>query len=870
MKNAIKNIMILILTALAACSMLIACANPMSSEEGAIGNGDGLITVTIGGTNARKIVNWANTLDIDALAHTITFSGGPGTAPPPQTIPPGGGKASFTVIPGEWTIKAEGKLPSGDLVAVGSETIQINQGKNDTVMIQMQEPPNYNSYTVTFNANGGSPNSTETVKKYSKATRPEPPVRSGYGFVDWFTESACINKYNFATAVTGPVTLYAGWSDTFYTVTFIDNGITVDTQDIGEHGRASAPTSVAKVGYSGGWYKESTFKTLWDFDNNTVTAPISLYVKWIANTYYVDFNVNGGYGSMNNQQFTYGTAQNLTANAFAKTGYTFAGWATSAGGAKAYNDGESVINLTATAHDTVTLYAVWTINNYTVNYNTDGGTPATIAAKTGVKWSDTNLLPASNPTKAGFTFAGWNVTAGGSGTNVSNNAAYGSLATNDSITSITLTAQWTAKTYTVNYNTDGGTPATIAAKTSVKWGDANLLPASNPTKAGFTFAGWNVTAGGSGEYVSVSTPFSELATNDSVTSITLTAQWSTGTYTVNYNTNGGTPETITARTGVKWSDTNLLPASNPTKLGSTFAGWDVTAGGSVTNVTNSMAYSSLATNDSVMSITLQARWIAKTYTVNYNTDGGKPETITAKDVKWNDTNLLPPGNSPTKAGYTFGGWNVTDGGSVTNVTNSMAYSSLATNDSAMSITLTAQWTTNSYTVTFDKNTTDATAWPTPESKSVTYDAAYGALATISRDGYTFDGWYTAITGGMKVTDTTIVTNAGDNTLYAHWTAKTYTVNYNTDGGTPATIDAKTGVLWSGTNLLPPSNPTKAGFNFAGWKLTDGGSPLWNVSNNIAFSGLATNDSVTSITLTAQWTSTSTTGGFEVGLTWEDE
>ena len=78
---------------------------------------------------------------------------------------------------------------------------------------------------------------------------------------------------------------------------------------------------------------------------------------------------------MSNQAFTYGTAQKLTANAFTRTGYTFAGWNTKADGSgTSYDNGESVSNLTTTNGGTVTLYAKWTPINYPITYHLNGGT----------------------------------------------------------------------------------------------------------------------------------------------------------------------------------------------------------------------------------------------------------------------------------------------------------------------------------------------------------------------------------------------------------------------------------------------------------------------------------------------------------------
>lgn len=91
-------------------------------------------------------------------------------------------------------------------------------------------------------------------------------------------------------------------------------------------------------------------------------------VTYSANSYTIRFNGNGSTdGSMDNQQFTYGTAQNLTANAFSKPGYMFSGWATSNTGDKVYDDEQNVNNLTTTNNETIDLYAVWTFNQAAVD-----------------------------------------------------------------------------------------------------------------------------------------------------------------------------------------------------------------------------------------------------------------------------------------------------------------------------------------------------------------------------------------------------------------------------------------------------------------------------------------------------------------------
>ena len=163
---------------------------------------------------------------------------------------------------------------------------------------------------------------------------------------------------------------------------------------------------------------------------------LSLHAKWSPNTYVVAFNGNGSTsGSMSNQSFTYDQSKNLTKNAFSKTAYNFAGWATSANGGVVYSDGASVKNLATSG--TVTLYAKWTPTTYTITFNGNGGsTPSSISYDT----EDSTTLPSS--TRSGFRFDGWkpNATSG----NWSSGTTYASgTSVKGKYGNVTLYAQWT-------------------------------------------------------------------------------------------------------------------------------------------------------------------------------------------------------------------------------------------------------------------------------------------------------------------------------------------------------------------------------------------------------------------------------------------
>ena len=145
----------------------------------------------------------------------------------------------------------------------------------------------------------------------------------------------------------------------------------------------------------------------------TADAMVTLFAKWTPITYTVTFNANGGDGNpMVNQAFTYDVAQDLSACTYTRTGYTFAGWATTPDGAMTYNDEESVNNLTTTADATVTLFAKWTANTYTVTLDRQGGGgQESVTATYGSDMHPLNPVPS----RIGYEFVGYYTEVNGGG-----------------------------------------------------------------------------------------------------------------------------------------------------------------------------------------------------------------------------------------------------------------------------------------------------------------------------------------------------------------------------------------------------------------------------------------------------------------------
>lgn len=198
-----------------------------------------------------------------------------------------------------------------------------------------------------------------------------------------------------------------------------------------------------------------------------------------------------------------------------------------------------------------------------------------------------------------------------------------------------------------------------------------------------------------------------------------------------------------------------------------------------------------------------------TVTYDYGERGG----IYAKQIVQAGEKAVKP-DDPKVNGLTFGGW-YTDEDCIDG--NEYNFTAPVTKD----MTLTAKWTVNSYTITFDTDGGSAVAPITQD-----YGTTIKAPAAPTKTGYTFMGWNPALPAAMP---------AGDMTIKAQWSINQYTVTFDTDGG--SAVDAQT--VAYGEKAKTPADPTKTGYTFAGWEL--GG-------NAYDFAASVTED----MTLTAKW------------------
>ncbi len=366
-----------------------------------------------------------------------------------------------------------------------------------------------NTYYVAYNKNGGTgtmSNSTHTYGTSSSLTS-NAYSRTGYTFQGWATSStgsvSYANKASVSTLTStkgGTYTLYAVWKGNTYQVAYNANGGTGTmsnsshtygtakaltsngfTAPTGKHFAGWATSASGSVSYANG----ASVSTLTSTNGGTYT----LYAVWKANTYYVAYNKNGGTGTMSNSTHTYGIAKNLTSNGFTRTSYKFEGWATSAGGAVAYQNGASVTNLTSQNGATVTLYAVWKLSVFTVTYNANGGSGT--MANSSHTYSTTSYLSENTFTRTGYTFSGWATSSSGTVaySNEQNMSSQGEISGGV----LNLYAKWQAHTYTVVYNSNGADSGSMS-NSSHTYDTQKALNQNSFVKRKYAFLGWSTNA----------------------------------------------------------------------------------------------------------------------------------------------------------------------------------------------------------------------------------------------------------------------------------------------------------------------------------------------------------------------------------------
>ena len=271
-----------------------------------------------------------------------------------------------------------------------------------------------------------------------------------------------------------------------------------------------------RAGYTQvGWSTVDGGEKVYGFEDiYTKNEALTLYPVWNTNKYTITFDTNGGSEIAPITQ-DYGTEITAPDNPTRK-GYTFKGW-----------DKEIPETMPA---ENITVKAQWGINQYTITFDTNGGSEiAPITQDYG-----TEITAPDNPTRKGYTFKGWDK----------------EIPETMPAENITVKAQWEINQYTITFDTNGGSEV---APITQDYGTKINAPA-NPTRKGYTFKGWD----------------KEIPKTMPAENITVKAQWEINQYTITFDTNGGSEiAPITQDYG-----TEITAPDKPTRKGYTFKGWD--------------------------------------------------------------------------------------------------------------------------------------------------------------------------------------------------------------------------------------------------------------------------------------------------------
>ncbi len=634
-----------------------------------------------------------------------------------------------------------------------------------------------NTYDVTLNTNGGEINSGNiTTYIYDVlAILPVDVTKAGFNFGGWFNNEACEGTpvTQISKGTIDDQEFWAKWTAKTYTVVLQTNNGVINSGNITSYTYgvgATLPTDVTKTGYEFvGWFDNSSYDggVVTEIANNEVGNK-NFWAKWTAATYDVVLNANGGIINDNDiTKYTYGVGAILPTNV-TRVGYTFKGWKDA--------DGNAVLEITTADKGDKSYTAQWELTQYAIGYNANGGTINESYESIYTLGSEITLP--TDVSRVGSEFIGWydNVNMEGSVvTNITANE-YGDK---------NFYAAWSSNEYTVTFETNGGT-ITVGIIENYTYGVTAVLP-TKVSKSGYTFMGWYDNPELTGDVVSIiaSTEFGPK---------TYYAKWSTDSYAVTLNTNNGVIAAGNVSGYVFGVGATLPTAEQISKTGNTFKGW----------YDNSSCEGEIQTTiaaDAIGDKEFWAKWSVNSYAISLNVNGGTINSGNVATYVYGNGATLPA--DVTKTGNTFAGWYATEdlsGDRMVKVDES----------SIGDKTFYAKWTPKLYNVILVVNEGTIN-----EGNIETYTYGAGAIlpTNVTKEGYTFEGWYSnsSYIGGAI---TSIADNdCGDKQFWAKWSINNYAVSADYDK-LMGTISGEGLYEYKSTATLKAV--ANDGYEFVGW------------------------------------------------------
>lgn len=723
---------------------------------------------------------------------------------------------------------------------------------------------------VQYDLNGGTGNCENlSVTKGSKLTNICTSVsKPGYMFKGW--KDASGNTVTKDTVVNDNLKLTAEWEIKKYTLTVKPNGGVWNNQTENKtiEQEYMSTTTIDNP------TKGSTYKIT--FDSNNTNATISKNIVEAErpfSNWKLTKDVNDVTTKLENNKFTFGTSNatieanygvnsnNTTLALISKAGHTCKWNTKSDGSGTSYSSGYANYS----ANSNITLYAICSANSYKVLLDNQGATTAG-TSNVSVTYGK-NISNITVPAKE------YKVTL-----------VYDSTKTEEKTVNLTFGGYYSETNgkgiQYINASGSGVKAYDKASNTTLyaKWNSASItLP--TPSKTGYTFDGWYTQSSGGTKVSNTYTPAGN---------VTLYAHWTNVNYTLTINPNGGIWNNTTSNSTKTGTTNSTLSIANPTPKGYTVS-FNSNGGNNVNSITSQRTFTnwSLSGSGSISGTTYTFGSGNATLTANYNNGSITLPSATKAGHKFKGwysngcgttfignagESYTPTSNVTLKACYSYyayildvypngGTWNGTTEKTriepLANPKPSIYGNTDYTGKIGSTIDIPNPIPPSGYTVSFNTNggssissitsTKSFNGWNnsspgTFSGTTYTYGEGSGYitanyknnsvnLPTPTKSGYTFNGWYTASSGGTKVNNT--YTPTGNITLYAHWSANSYTLSFDANGcGTlgvsyvTATVGKTYGDADDGDGL--PSIALTTGKKFDGWYTSSsGGNKITN-------------------------------------------
>ena len=569
-------------------------------------------------------------------------------------------------------------------------------------------------YKATFLVDGAAYGDVKSYAEGEQIVAPADPSKTGYTFTGWDPAVGTMGNAD--------MTFNAKFEAKTYNVKFMNGDVQHDANTVKYDGAYTLPAAPTKDGYTfAGWV---------DAEGNAMPAThttdgdVTFYAKWVTSAFDAKFYLDAAKTDLyDTKSVEFGAAITAPAEP-SKTGYTFKGWSL---------DGSTVLaDLGTMDTEGKDFIAVFEALSSGVTFY-DGDT--VLETKTGNFGDKINAI--DNPTKAGYTFAGW---VDASGADVTFPVTLG-------LDPISVYAKWTANPIFIEFY-DG---ENFISGGEQNCGEAIAAPDA-PAKAGYNFVGW-VDAEGNEMPATVPTADAKYYT-----------KYEAATYNVTFKADGETVRSEEALFG-----STIVPPDAPSKVGNTFKGW------AVEGTTDIVTFDDNTTVP-VGGVTYVAIFEVNTYKITYYVDNVIVHTA---DVKYGDP--IPEYTYTPEAGESFGGWTTT------------IPETMPAND----VNIYGTTSTNAYTVIFNINGEEYTRL------SFNYGATVTAPAYTVSEGYSFSGWNLPET-----------MPAEDITLEATLTKNSYFVKYYLFEGD--TEPYKEFTVYYGDVIPVPDEPEKPGYQFQGW------------------------------------------------------